>query len=201
MAVRLKYSPAFLLFAVMALAVCACATDDMSTMEHRAEAKYKVNGVATSTANEYWPQLVYNPAGSHDRMGKEYEEHVQRHIEAAKLLADFEEATCIKFPKSVRVVCPLRGQVSRVEDIDKGARIHLIKSHPIQAILDHMLCHQAFGLSVGHKGMPECPLYLKGIQIRLSSGGNAVEITSDEPQVASEIVRRARLHVQTTGKP
>lgn len=62
-------------------------------------------------------------------------------------------------------------------------------------------CHLARNASVGHvdPAMPECPLVLKDVTAEVRSTGNgfAVEMRSKDPAVASEILRRARLLIQS----
>jgi hypothetical protein len=139
--------------------------------------------------------IPYNPTEVHLGHAREQKEHARQHRAAAQTLVSFEGESCRQFSKDNRVVCPLLGQVQRVQNTPKGVRLYLVKGVPVKAVLAHMKCHYAYGHVVARKGMDGCPLYLKHLTIRASQDYRFVEITSEEAQVVKEIQRRAKLHV------
>jgi hypothetical protein len=215
---RLSITGHLLIVLVGIVATLGCATvapgarpDDMSAAEHRAAAKRDAlkadehgakydpdqNVIHTSFEHHdelYFPERVYNPTEEHLRHAEKYRDYARQHEEAARQLEKYEERECAALPKSTRVVCPLLGQVNQVEDIEDGVRIYLKSDRPTNAIVAHMRCHYAFGRTVGQKGMPNCPLYLKSLRIE-RTGDRVVSITTDDAEIVDEIRRRSRSHV------
>ncbi len=196
--------------------------DDMSAADHRKAAKdhdklagehkgqFDPDAKATATAlpadaiapggpfsagvgDFYFPVTVYNPTGQHLGHSASHKQHAQQHAEAAAALEKFEEAQCQAFPKATRVVCPLLGQVDRVEDIEGGARLYLSKDVPTDAVLAHLQCHAAYARTAGREGMPGCPMYLKAISIT-KAGDAAVDIVSENSDTAKQIRTRSKSH-------
>lgn len=203
------------LFAGCATQAAAPRPDDNSVAGHRAMAKkerreakrseqrYDPNARATveespATAAEIdapYNEAAYNPTAFYRDRAKRLREHARQHLAAAKALERFEAASCGKFPDKTRVVCPLLGQVVRAEPIEGGVRLVLAKGVNIQAMLAHMRCHYAFGRKMGRAGMRNCPLYLKGLAMGLSSDRTSIELTASDPAVVQQIRERSATHV------
>jgi len=212
MLIRLLY------FGIATLISDGCATaagthpDDMSVAEHQTaarlnekiaseeEAKFDPDATAVrpppeNYEEEFFPETVYNPTEKHLLHAKKYRDYARQHKEAAQQLEEFEEEECAAFPKSTRVKCPLIGNVERIEDIEGGVRLNFFgNSPPINAVAAHMRCHYAFGRKIGREGMPDCPLYLKNLEIRIS-GDRAIDIISSDTAVVEKIRKRSRNHI------
>lgn len=215
----MKHKPILILSiasGIVSFMLSGCATasgarpDDMSAAEHREaarrdekkaaeeEAKYDpdaARGEQSWNNKIYFPEKIYNPTEKHQFNANEYKEYARQHREAAQKLEEYEVEECAAFPKSTRVKCPLIGNVERVEDIEGGARLYFFGDPPnIKAIAEHMRCHYAFGRKVGREGMPDCPLYLKDLDIEIS-GDRSVDITSNDAAVVEKIRKRSLHHV------
>ncbi len=55
-----------------------------------------------------------------------------------------------------------------------------------------MRCHVAFARATGRWNDEGCPLYLRGLEVRLSSDGAAVDVTSEDSGTAEAIRQRFR---------
>lgn len=138
----------------------------------------------------------YNPTAVYLRLAREHRRHAREHLEAARVLEDFEAAECGAFPPETRVVCPLIGQVDAVEDIPGGVRVRLAEGVPPHAAVAHMRCHLAFARARGRVGMHECPLYLRGIQVEAAAGSQSVDLLTADPNDVEALRRRTHRHVR-----
>ena len=184
--------------------------DDTSAAAHRAEAQHESEVAAKETAL-YKPQAVqpspfgdplgkdylysvplYNPTEGHLSEAEMHRAHARQHEAAARYLERFEEAECRDFPPSTRAACPLLGPVVRLEDIPGGVRATLTQGARVDAVLAHMRCHYAYARARGFDDKVDCPLYVKGIEIRKGLDPLAIEIVG--PDAAT--VRLVREHAR-----
>ena len=207
--------PSHALLAAAALFLVACfptpgaRPDDMSADEHRAHAarhdelaaeharRYDPEARAeehsgTDTDPALWEVKIYNPTQRHLADAAAHRRHAADHRAAAAALEAFEDRACRKFPPETRAACPLIGAVARVEDVDGGARMVIAEGIRPRALADHARCHRAFARTEGHRGMPDCPLYLDGVSISLE--GTALKLTIDDASALPELRRRAHEH-------
>ena len=203
-------------------ALSGCASDgtkpdDMSADEHRAaaakerqvaeqhEEKFDPNATSTRPQDSVnrsntvpgiddvtWPEDVYNPTSPHKLTAEAHLKMAAKHEAAAAALEAYEDGVCKKISKKVRGMCPLLGPVSSVEDIDGGVRMHIRDGVKLQAIVDHMNCHMAYARTEGHKGMDECPLYLKGLTVK--AGDGIVDLVTSDSGTVDELRKRAKTH-------
>jgi hypothetical protein len=131
-------------------------------------------------------QEMYERAEAH-------REHAEEHQRAAAALERFEAAECQAVPEPERAACPFLG-VEDTTTIDKGVRVTLHAGRDVNDVLARMQCHAAFARAQGYQGMEHCPIYHRGVQIRLSPDGNAIDITSDDPNVAAEVQHEVETH-------
>ena len=97
-------------------------------------------------------------------------------------------------PPDSWALCPLIGTIERVEVIEGKARLKIKDDVIAEAVIAHSNCHHAYGLFHGLENMPDCPLYIKDINIAAGPDGS-IEITSTDDGTAVEIRRRSRSHV------
>ena len=102
----------------------------------------------------------------------------------------FEEAECADIAPQVRAACPVITS-SALKILPNGFRVHLADPDNAPSTIALMRCHLAYATARGFDRVPDCPLYLPDIEIAPSSDGTAVEVTSHDEAVASEITRRA----------
>ncbi len=134
---------------------------------------------------------VYNPTAYHLANAEQHAAHAQQHLAAAAELERFTDQACKPFSASVRAACPVLGPIASVEDIRGGVRVHLQPGLPVDAVLAHMRCHLAYARERGWQEVPDCPLYVRGIDIRPSTDGRAIEIVAHDGKTVDELRRRA----------
>jgi hypothetical protein len=117
-------------------------------------------------------------------------EHARQHAATAEELEHFEERECAGIPSRERGACPVLSS-SAIKVLPSGIRVHVADPDQIDATVRLMRCHLAYARARGFERVAECPLYLRGVEIELSADGDAVELTSSDPEVAQEIMRRA----------
>ncbi len=187
--------------------------DDMSAEDHRRAASNEER-VAQEHADRYDPSATvyrsgpahgpegnysdteYNPTNRHLSHARTHTRHASDHQAAAEALEAFEEGECAAFSSTTRAACPLLGQLESVEDIEGGVRLRFLEEINFQAVSDHVRCHLAFGRTRGYEGMTNCPLYLRGLQVRPVTESRSLELTTDDPEVVTELRRRAATHVE-----
>ena len=143
----------------------------------------------------YWDTRNYNPTAGHLAQAKKDERHAKGHLEAARVLENFEEGQCRSFPPETRVACPLLGHVEAVEDVLDGVRIRFDESIDMNAAIAHMRCHLAFARARARVGMDACPLYLPGIQIMRVGTSRSVDLSTSDREILEELRERTRAHL------
>lgn len=155
---------------------------------------------------------IENPTAEHQRDAEAHRRLAVKHRAASAALVQAEARACAGIAEEDRDLSPF----DRVEDIASvepltilsTGRARIAKSvgavvtfraRPgmtaewLQRVVD---CHLARNAALGHvmPEMPNCPLVPKDITARVTSTGNgfAVEIRSEDPAVASEVLDRAR---------
>ena len=187
--------------------------DDMSAAAHRAEARDERRAAATekraydpSQTTEHVEILVdaaaagggavvrtdSNPTAAHLQNADEAMEHAKAHDKAARELENFEDKECAGIPSRDRFACPITGRVTRVETTQDGVRLYPAQSATVADVTARMRCHYAFAQARGFDDSDSCPLYIKGLTIRLSSDQQAIELAGASPTVIAEIQRRTR---------
>jgi hypothetical protein len=138
------------------------------------------------------------------------------HLAAARTLRATEGSTCAGMPERVRDTTPY----FRAEDVEsveplyeptgKAGRVlrgAVLRVRPTAGVSAEWLqrsieCHAAHVATLGYssKGMGECPLALKDIEVTVTSGGNSfvVHMRSRDWATANEVLRRARALASTT---
>jgi hypothetical protein len=188
------------------LALTACAhtgpvrPDDMSADSHRREASrlddaaraeldaYRPNavtGVDTSTPL-FYPMDIYNPTSYHLDEAARLAAHAREHESAAAELERFEQAECKDFPPATRAACPLLGPVVARKDVADGVLLELTPAIDTTALVAHMRCHLAYARTRGFVGLPDCPLYLRGVRVD-RAGPHSIVITTDDPIAADKV--------------
>ncbi len=183
--------------------------DAMSAEAHREEASEEAGDArAHERRYEAWarrsrgghrrdPQQLepYNPAAVYRRLARQHHRQAREHLEAARILGEFEEAECGAFPPDIRVVCPLIGQVDAVEDVSTGVRVRLAEGIDVDAAIAHMRCHLAFAGTQGRVGMDTCPLYLRGIRVERVAQSRSIDLVPGNPDDLEALRLRTHLHV------
>lgn len=186
--------------------------DSMSAEEHRQEASKEnakaqtevtrssldatpLPNTSVTTGNPAgynYPVDSYNPSGEHLARARELEDHARQHREAASKLEAFVQDECKSFPPETRASCPMLGPVEQISDIPDGVRVRFSAKTPVAAVAAHMRCHFAYAQAYGFQTIEACPLYVKGLEIRVSADGKAIELTSHEPRAIDVIRARTR---------
>ena len=119
--------------------------------------------------------------------------HALEHEAAASALERFEAQECTGINPRLRAACPVLGPVKTVRDIAGGVRLERADGSQLDGLLALMRCHLAYAQSRGFEPVAAaCPLYIRGIQIRASTDGAALEIVGATERLASEIRNRSR---------
>jgi hypothetical protein len=185
--------------------------DDMSAQSHRREAA-KETAAARAHIQDYDSNAVglaphsatrepdamastaviddYNPTTWNLQAASEHRAHAAEHERAAADLERFESSECAGLKPSVRSACPFLGPVRASEEIAGGVRVTLAPGAPIAAVAAHMRCHLAFARTRAFE-VSECPLTLRGTEIKLSADGTAIEITARDRRVVRDLRTRA----------
>jgi hypothetical protein len=145
--------------------------------------------------NSEIPGKFYNPTAYHKLMAQQHADHASQHEAAAAALVSFENESCKLIHDDVKHLCPLIGTVSKVEEIDGGARLVIKEDVDVDGVFIHAECHRAFGAKDGHPDMPNCPLYMKNVRVEKSTDG-AIDIIGDDAAATAEIRRRAKTHIE-----
>jgi hypothetical protein len=200
------------LIGAAALALAACGgpgttvrTDETSVEGHRAEAALeralaadpgppRTNRMAPPLIRPFAEPGVVPHDVAEDLIYEKrwHAEHARDHEAAAQQLERFEAEECRDFAASERASCPLLGPVVQIRDLPSGVRIHLARSVPVERTLARLRCHYAFARARGFSSGATCPIYLRGIEIKGSGDGTAIEIVGPSKRLAREIQKRAR---------
>ncbi len=154
-----------------------------------------------------------NPTKEHLEQAEEHRKRAADHRAASQALRDAEARACVGIPDADRDESPFdrRDDITSVDELyspPSGAKTStrrldgatvVFRAVPgmtaqwLQRVID---CHLARNAALGHEvpEMPYCPLVLKGVTASVSptQAGFAVAIKADSPEVAREVVRRAR---------
>ncbi len=145
-----------------------------------------------------YPQKLYDPTQYRLAEADKHTAHAKAHEAAAQELEHFEDAECRELPPKTRAACPMIGPAVAFHEIDKGVMIVFQAGVPVAAVVAHMRCHLAYARAHGYS--EDCPLYMKGIKIEVTSDGKAATITTDSSGDVAEVRRRARQQI-VVGKP
>ncbi len=152
-------------------------------------AKYSSRDLG-NTADKVWPDPVYSQSAILKEQVYSIE-HIQQHLSEALRLADHEGVTCVNFTKLTRALCPLAQNVIHFRTIGDGIRVTFSDDVNLQAVIEHMRCHHAYGHKNKFKDMNTSPLYLKKVEFSLNSAGLAVEIVSNDANTVTDIIETA----------
>lgn len=130
-----------------------------------------------------------NPTSWHLAEAADHEAHARAHAAAAIALERFEATECRAIPAKERGACPIIVAALGVHEIDGGVRVDLRTEADAARIAARMRCHLAYAHAVGFDRAPSCPLYMRGVDIRLSAGGRAIDVVGDRRAVVLEIRR------------
>lgn len=135
----------------------------------------------------------YNPTARHLADARRHEKMAHDHAAAAAALKSYEEGACKLLDPAQRAACPLLGQLERAEPLKNGVRLTPKPGVDVAAWQAHITCHLAFVAARGAEGMASCPLGLRGIDG--AAAGPAVELTSNDPSTAAQLLTMAKTHV------
>ncbi len=192
----------------------AAASEETQAEQHAAQ----YDAGATETKGGCPPKGVcwtsqVNPTSEHLAMAEAHKKAAAEHRAAAAALADAEAKACADLPESEREMSPFAhrediASVTPLEDskpVGKGKSVKTVgvtvKFKAVPGLTQEWLqrvvnCHIARAASVGHKmpEMPYCPLVPKGVTANVVSAGDGfnVEIRSNDPAGADEVVKRAQ---------
>src|SRR6185369_5601361 len=128
---------------------------------------------------ESWAS-TYNPTQWQLKEAARHDRHAASHERAAAKLETFADQECAGFSVAVRAACPTFSPIEKLEEIDGGVRLYFRSDVDAGAVAAHMRCHLAYARMYGFEGIPDCPLYIKGVDIRRSSDGRAIEIVGNK---------------------
>jgi hypothetical protein len=186
--------------------------DSMSAEQHRQEAAKETAAAQTEVVKAvssapppnlgvnpggipdgyFYPVDSYDPTKQHLVRARHLEEHAREHREAAQKLEKFVQDECKSFPPETRISCPMLGPVTQISDIQGGVRVHFAPNTRVDAVVAHMRCHLAYAQANGFDTSASCPLYVPGLDIRMTADGQAAELTSRDRRAAAEIRDRTR---------
>jgi hypothetical protein len=197
----------FLLWTACATSGGPASPDETSAEGHRQEAErewQRARELEREAAHRSWEiDPSYDPdrdrtmgiEPANDRMNEAERRraHAHAHLEAAAQLERFESGECAGVAAEDRAACPLLGPVTAIHDIRGGVRVEVQPGTPVVALVVRMRCHLAFARTRGFSDeAASCPLYVRGIRIRLSADGKAVEILGTSLESVSEVRKRVR---------
>jgi hypothetical protein len=194
----------------------AAASEESQAEEHAAQddagASSATTGGCQSRGGPCWTSQA-NSTSEHSQMAEAHKKAAAEHRAAAAALAAAEAKACADLPDSERDMSPFAhrediASVTPLEDskpVGKGKSVKTVgvtvKFKAVPGLTEEWLqrvvnCHLARAASVGHN-MPEmsyCPLVPKDVTAKVVSAGDGfnVEIRSDDPAAAAEVVKRAQ---------
>lgn len=186
--------------------------------QYKPEAK-EAKPACTPADRICWSSME-NPTAEHQHDADMHRKAAADHRAAAQALRDAEAKSCAGIPDEDRDMSPFshREDIASVSEHVVESQVGKIKGKKttgadvvfravpgmtaewLQRIVD---CHIARASAVGNE-MPEmtyCPLVLKNVSAKVTSTGTGfdVAVTSDDPDTAKEIVRRAKALVGQSG--
>jgi hypothetical protein len=156
---------------------------------------------------------ISNPTAEHLDEAKKHRQMASDHRAASQALRDAEATACVGLPEEDRDMSPFehREDIASVEPLtvkvssSKGdyakteGAVITFRAVPgmttpwLQRVVD---CHLARNAALGHvvPEMPDCPLVPKNVTARVTATnvGFAVAVSSDDSNIANEILRRSR---------
>jgi hypothetical protein len=132
----------------------------------------------------------YNPTAFHLMAAARDDEHAAAHERMAAEMEGFEDAACRPIPRAARAACPAVGPILAVSTIEGGVRLWFDSGAPVASIADRMRCHLAFAKARAFD-IPSCPLTLPRAEIRVTSDGTEIDLTSRDRKTMRELRRRA----------
>jgi hypothetical protein len=180
--------------------------DDLSAEEHRRQATRERDAAAAERAHfdpharamspvqvQNLPMLSeYNPTQKHLRTAAQHAAHARAHEAAAASLEQFEDDACKPLSAAARSACPILGTLKAIDDIDGGVRVELADANALDVTVAHMRCHLAYARARAFQVVADCPLYLRGVEIRRSADGRAIELVGGSRALQDELRRRVR---------
>jgi hypothetical protein len=191
----------------------AAAAEEQAAAEHQARYRYPEHRPsACGVLDVCWVDIV-NPTTEHRREAERHRKAAADHRAASQVLRDAEARACAGLSDHDRDTSPFahREDIAAVAELDLPRRAsyrtvsHLagatitfravpgMTAEWLQRVLD---CHLARAAAVGHDmpEMPYCPLVPKGVTAAVSrvDKGFDVDVSSDDPDVAREILARSR---------
>jgi hypothetical protein len=198
------------LLATLVFAVgCAHTTpEEMTIEEHRAEAsrhqlkaneeesKYVDGQMVRGPARTPFVEpggdwQTYNPTQHHLDAADREMRQAASHLAAANQLESFENNSCKDIPPSARAACPLLASaVTQVQEMRSGVRLVLKPTVDAVDTNRRLNCHLAYAYASGFD-RPSCPLFIKGMTIRLVEK-DVLELSASDTAVARKIQTEAR---------
>lgn len=132
----------------------------------------------------------YNPTEWHLHKADALTSHARAHESAAAQLQSFEAEECRGVSRGARAACPFTGPIARVDDIDGGVRMIFVDASQVDSVVAQMRCHFAWARARGFTQLPDCPIYIKGIDIHRSSDGRGIDITARDRDVITLVRQR-----------
>jgi hypothetical protein len=185
----------------------ALASDnERAAKEHLTSAETKSHRAGACGVNGSW-DTCWTPNDDVNRV--DAEEHMRvamQHLQAAQALRDAQARACAGVSQIDREVSPFAHvkDITTVEPLNEGKRIlgakvtfrHVENLTP-QSLQRTVDCHIAQADALGHK-VPEemfCPLNLPNVKatVTAAASGYDVAITTDDPDSAKEVLRRAQM--------
>jgi hypothetical protein len=122
--------------------------------------------------------------------------HARAHELARLELERFESRECRGIEPRARAACPVLGPATAIRDVPGGVRVELKATIRVDSVVSNMRCHHAFARTRGFAvEAAACPLYVRGIRIRRSIDGRAVEILGHTNDVVAQIRKHSREQV------
>jgi hypothetical protein len=139
------------------------------------------------------PSLRHDPAEDARLESRWRAEHARDHEAAAQALERFEATECEGIAPLERAACPLLGPVTSIADLPRGVRVQIESSVSVERTVALLRCHHAFARARGFSPtLASCPIYIRGIDIKASADGRAIEITGSTRRQAREVQKRVR---------
>jgi hypothetical protein len=88
------------------------------------------------------------------------------------------------------------GPVTQVADVAGGVKVTFAPQVRVDAVAAQMRCHFAYAQVHGFDTLIECPLYVRGLKIQVTDGGQAIELTGPDERTAEVIRARSREEVR-----
>lgn len=189
----------------------AAGGEESAAAEHGAQYDPAAAGNAPRCAKAVCWSADTNPTKEHETEMQEHRELAAKHRAAAEALRTAEGQSCAGMDEEDRDVSPfyhaedivLVTETQRVEqhgktthDMPSGGRavFRAVPGLTVEWLQRQVDCHRARAAAMGFSmpGMDYCPLMLKDVTAKVTSTGDgfAVDVTSNDPEVAKEIRRR-----------